>query len=272
MILNQASYTQDLLSRHEGIKPRQTPLPLGVQDEVETDVQISQVRRAQALVGELLWLSGRTRPDLCYGVSIMGRLVTKAPTKVLEWGAHVLGYLQSTVDYELRYTKQVIEPSFDDCAAAKKPCLKVYSDASHGPQGGRGQQGLLVTYNGSPVQWESKQQPFTTLSSAECRRGGHRGVRSLSDQQSNLSKLGGFMKLGVSKTGASKLGSGHCTRQVQYVFLDWGLKLGEDLTLWTLRQPSTIYGGDLTIWTLRQPSAIILTGRWGLQILRGPPD
>ena len=74
--------------------------------------------------------------------------------------------------------------------------------------------------------------------------------------ESNLSKLGGFMKLGVSKTGASKLGSGHCTRQVQYVFLDWGLKLGEDLTLWTLRQPSTIYGGDLTIWTLRQPSAV----------------
>ncbi|CAK9056938.1 unnamed protein product [Durusdinium trenchii] len=109
VILNQASYTRDLLSRHEGIKPRQTPLPLGVQDEVEADVQISQVRRAQALVGELLWLSGRTRPDLCYGVSIMGRLVTKAPTKVLEWGAHMLGYLQHTVDYELRYTKQVVE-------------------------------------------------------------------------------------------------------------------------------------------------------------------
>ena len=167
VILNQASYTRDLLSRHEGIKSRQTPLPLGVQDEVEADVQISQVRRAQALVGELLWLSGRTRPDLCYGVSIMGRLVTKAPTKVLEWGAHMLGYLQHTVDYELRYTKQVVESSLDDCDAAKKPCLKVYSDASHGPQGGRGQQGLLVTYNGSPVQWESKQQPFATLSSAE---------------------------------------------------------------------------------------------------------
>ena len=39
----------------------------------------------------------------------MGRLVTKAPGKVLEWGAHTLGYLHSTVDYELCYTQQVFE-------------------------------------------------------------------------------------------------------------------------------------------------------------------
>ena len=167
VILNQTSYTRDLLARHEGIKSRQTPLPLGVQDELEENISIEQVRKAQALVGELLWLSGRTRPDLSYGVSIMGRLVTKAPGKVLEWGAHMLGYLHSTVDYELCYTKQVFEAPSIESEAAKLPSVRVFSDASHGPQGGRGQQGLLVTYNGSPVQWESRQQPFATLSSAE---------------------------------------------------------------------------------------------------------
>ena len=110
--------------------------------------------------------------------------MTKAPTKVLEWGAHMLGYLQHTVDYELRYTKQVVESSLEDCDAAKKPCLKVYSDASPGPQGGRGQQGLLVTYNGSPVQWESKQQPFATLSSAEAELMGYTLMESSSESQS----------------------------------------------------------------------------------------
>ncbi|CAK9115283.1 unnamed protein product [Durusdinium trenchii] len=47
VILNQASYTRDLLARHEGIKSRQTPLPLGVQDELEENISIEQVRKAQ---------------------------------------------------------------------------------------------------------------------------------------------------------------------------------------------------------------------------------
>ena len=97
----------------------------------------------------------------------MGPLVTKAPGKVLEWGAHMLGYLHSTVDYELCYTQQVFEAPSIESEATKLPSVRVFSDASHGPQGGRGQQGLLVTYNGAPVQWESRQQPFATLSSAE---------------------------------------------------------------------------------------------------------
>ena len=34
-------------------------------------------RAAQAITGELLWLSVRSRPDIAYAVSVMGRNVTK---------------------------------------------------------------------------------------------------------------------------------------------------------------------------------------------------
>ena len=45
--------------------------------------------------------------------------------------------------------------------------LEVHSDASFGPAGGRGHQGLIAMYGGCPIQWESKQQAFGTLSTSE---------------------------------------------------------------------------------------------------------
>ena len=48
-------------------------------------------------------------------------------------------------------------PSLDLC----------WSDASFGPAGGRGHQGLIAMYGGCPIQWESKQQAFGTLSTSE---------------------------------------------------------------------------------------------------------
>ena len=45
--------------------------------------------------------------------------------------------------------------------------LEVHSDASFGPAGGRGHQGLIAMYGGCPIQWESKQQAFGILSTSE---------------------------------------------------------------------------------------------------------
>ena len=141
-------------------------MPSNLCEDPEPEVSIETVRRAQGLVGELLWLASRTRPDISYGVAIMGRLVTKCPARVLEWGQHMLGYVQATADHELFYSasppaaEQITE---EPCSG---PRLHVLSDASHGPNGGCGHQGLIVLYNQAPAQWESKQQPFATLFAA----------------------------------------------------------------------------------------------------------
>ena len=45
----------------------------------ETDVTTPDIRAAQAVTGELLWLSVRSRPDIAFAVSVMGRNVTKRP-------------------------------------------------------------------------------------------------------------------------------------------------------------------------------------------------
>jgi len=41
--------------------------------------------------------------------------------------------------------------------------LEVFSDAAMGDQCQRGHQGLVAVYGGSPVQWNSRQQPFLVL-------------------------------------------------------------------------------------------------------------
>ena len=45
--------------------------------------------------------------------------------------------------------------------------LEVFSDAAMGAQCQRGHQGLVAVYGGSPVQWDSRQQPFCVLSTTE---------------------------------------------------------------------------------------------------------
>ena len=76
--LSQSSYTGDLLNRQGNLKNKSTPMPSSLCEDPEPEVSIETVRRAQGLVGELLWLASRTRPDTSYGVAIMGRLVTSA--------------------------------------------------------------------------------------------------------------------------------------------------------------------------------------------------
>jgi len=75
-LLGQKSYAQDLISRHPGVICKSMPFPGVLDEEPEGEVSIQDVRGAQGIVGELLWLSCRTRPDLSFGVSWMGRMVT----------------------------------------------------------------------------------------------------------------------------------------------------------------------------------------------------
>jgi len=52
------------------------------------------LKEAQALAGGLLWLATRTRPDASFGVSTMGRSMSKNPQKALEVGHALLSYIK----------------------------------------------------------------------------------------------------------------------------------------------------------------------------------
>ena len=165
LLLGQPDFARELLERHGRVPGRQFPLPkIDMVPDVEDGIDPADVRKCQQLLGELLWLSGRTRPDLAFAVSTLSGWVTKCPKKVQELGRYLLGYLQETWEFVLVY-KSCLTGQGEPTDELMK--LTLLSDASHAPQGLRGCQGILALWGGALVQWESKRQPFAALSSTE---------------------------------------------------------------------------------------------------------
>ena len=111
--VHQGCYAREILDRNEVTT---TSAFVKVPDEREDPVKvhIAQVRKAQKLTGELLWLSGRTRPDISAGVLKMSQKAMKDPTWTLELGMNILKYVNGTRDYGLHYPVGVVEDSDPD--------------------------------------------------------------------------------------------------------------------------------------------------------------
>ena len=156
----QVNYTVDMLKRNlpgapEDWPTRKTPMLKEVEVEVERKPEVNPkaVKQAQKVVGELVWLSTRCRPDVMYGISKMASLITKDPEKVLELGHHMWRYLAGTTKHGLVFKN-----------VEKENEMKIYTDASFGdqPHGC-----VLIQWGGSPLLWKSSRQLVATTSTAE---------------------------------------------------------------------------------------------------------
>ena len=170
LMVGQKSYTAELLKRHDGVAPKTCPMLKSEHEEpLEENLTTEDIRAAQAITGELLWLAGRSRPDLSYVVGAMGRQVSKRPKWVQKVGDHVLGFLSTTQD-----TCLVYRPCSKDHGALgtlQVPrhgrLLEAFADISFAPNGDRSHQGIIICAAGSPIQWEASRQAFHTMSTAE---------------------------------------------------------------------------------------------------------
>ena len=168
--LAQPSYTHDLLDRHQVEETRSSPIPkLDVPIDPEEGLTGEDVKRAQTLTGELLWLSVRSRPDVSFAVSLMSRHLSKNPRWVVRVGRYVLEYLASTPNQGLVYEPCQRDRGPDGTLpiVRHEGLIEAYADISFAPQGSRSCQGIVVFYGGSVVQWEATRQPFCALSTAE---------------------------------------------------------------------------------------------------------
>ena len=158
--LNQEPYIRELVRIHE-VKPTQLDvIPVsrdqayfeaGVEEAVFTE---KELKDAQQLSGEILWLSQRTRPDLAYPASLVASLSTRAPRRSAAIATKCLGFLQRTANYYLKI-------------AATDEEIVSWSDSSFAPEGGKSHTGWLVTLGSAPVAWRSSRQSVVTLSTAE---------------------------------------------------------------------------------------------------------
>ena len=111
-----------------------------------------EVKEAQRVVGELIWLVTRCRPDIMYVTALMAALTTRRPLKVLRMAYQVWGYLAGTLKEGL-----VFQGVGGD--------LMVYTDASFGEEEAHGC--VVVKWGEDPLIWRSSRQGMLTTSTAE---------------------------------------------------------------------------------------------------------
>lgn len=166
VFLSQKAYTERIIEKAgmANSKPVKAPLTLGHPlydqrvplNEKEADEMSGVPYRA--VLGALLYLSTRTRPDIATAVSLLGKFQAEPNPKHWKALKHVMRYLQGTTDFGIWL------PS-----GSAIPTLEVWCDADWGRDQDRrrSRTGYLLTIGGGPVIWSSKLQSSTAESSTE---------------------------------------------------------------------------------------------------------
>ena len=167
--LHQGKYITELRQRHDDIKPLHTLPQFRVEDPMEGEPRLEDIRLAQKYLGELTWISCRSRPDVSFSVSKASRLVSRNPAFAIKSARHILADLFATADYKLRYGLSNTHPEMEAELPFKRSpgLIEAFSDASFGCEDERSQSGIAVLLGGCLVGWLSVPQPFTTLSTCE---------------------------------------------------------------------------------------------------------
>ena len=190
--LGQSAYIRDLVERHRDVKNVDVPAgKMELSEEPEEDRTLEEVKEAQVALGELLWVSTRTRPDVAFAVGQASRMVAKYPKKALSVAKQILGYLKNTDDVGIIYQKRM-EPREEEAefpGPRSMGTLEIQADVSFAPGGGRSIQGVMVLYGGGIIAWESTRQAFTTLSTAEAELTGYVQATAIGEAVATLVEL-----------------------------------------------------------------------------------
>ena len=103
-VVHQRSYVRELLKQYSDITGSSTVPSARDLPELNSDEPAAVLLKlAQALTGQLLWLAGRTRPDLSYAVSIMCQGIVQDPAGTVARRHLVLQYLRYAPQIGLKH-------------------------------------------------------------------------------------------------------------------------------------------------------------------------
>ncbi|CAE7367174.1 unnamed protein product [Symbiodinium sp. CCMP2592] len=214
--LTQRAYIEELLRIHEMTSRRRDLVPVAkeaasfVVTDDEGPANEGEVRAAQQIAGELLWISQRTRPDIAYVCSLIGSLATRAPRRAVEIGEKTLGYLQRTIGRQLLY---------ESCV----PYLTGFVDASFAPDASRSHTGWIVLLAGNVIAWRSSRQSCISLSTAEAElEAAVEGLVALQGIQALLHDIGVVslqLQMHSDSTSALAIAKGSCSWRTRHLRL-----------------------------------------------------
>ena len=95
--VNQCSYLREVARRH-GMEDLCSAQLMKESQEPETELNapMTQVKEAQQLAGELLWLATKTRPDIAYVVSRIYSATNRAPSWAIKTAHQLIRQLNAT--------------------------------------------------------------------------------------------------------------------------------------------------------------------------------
>ena len=173
--LHQESYTRDLLDQYQetitGVE--RTPAVKmsdceGPKDHTE---QLDLTRKAQSMIGQLLWLSGRTRPDISYAVNYAAQRIVPSPREAVSRAEHLIKYLRHAPDVGLHYKPPTFKCGKWDQLKYQETgaSLEAYSDASFAADEKSRSYGCVQLYwGGALIFWVSSRQTLLAAHTAEC--------------------------------------------------------------------------------------------------------
>lgn len=157
LTISQKSFAEKTVKQFGVTTGRNTPLSPDLFLEVFDEEEPTGDWPYRELVGSLLWLSNQTRPDISNAVRAVARYM-HAP-KLKHWLAArgILEYLKVTSSYGITFQRgSGLE-------------LVVYADAAYAPRDTRRKSvsGAAVMCGGAAIQWISRTQKTSTLSTSE---------------------------------------------------------------------------------------------------------
>ena len=160
--IGQPNYTEEVLKKFgmENCKPLAIPAEAGLKLTKGTeDSEYVDETHYQSVIGSLLHLSMRTRPDITFAVSHAARFCSKPTSQHMTAVKRILRYLRGTTHHGLLYNYQ----------RNGSKAIVGYSDADWGGDTTdcKSTSGYMFQIGGTAITWQSKKQTCVALSTAE---------------------------------------------------------------------------------------------------------
>lgn len=182
--LSQSAYIDEVLDKHglSNANPVQTPYRSGTHvDTVDGETSDTITTKYLSIVGSLGWLANMTRPDLSTIHNLLAQYSSKPTSGHLQAATYVLQYLIGTKTHGISFTS--LPTQF---YGTYNYFPLTHADANWGPQDAsqpnpkpnapiielplfatRSISGFVTFLAGGPIQWKSKRQDVTAMSTAE---------------------------------------------------------------------------------------------------------
>lgn len=158
MTLSQENYIKSLAKKYdlENAKLYKTPMEMNL--KLEPADEINEQVKYRNLIGELLYISTGTRPDIAFSVNYLSRFQSCYDETHFKYAMRILKYLYLTKNLKLTYTRSERVDILD--------CL-VDSDWAGDIVDRKSTSGYIIRLYGNVIFWKSRKQKSVTKSSTE---------------------------------------------------------------------------------------------------------